>query len=110
VEGRSDRSKRYVREEDNTNEVLTLQEVARILKCRTNQTYELTLRLRLDKESRAALCQVSRGMKSGGFASRQVNGQWIWQRVAGKVEGQEKIGRIATSHVSEHSTHISVSE
>jgi hypothetical protein len=35
------------------------------------------------KESRAAQCQVSRDMKSGGFASRRVNGQWVWQRVRG---------------------------
>jgi hypothetical protein len=64
--------------------VLTLREVARILKCRTDQVYELRRRLGLDKESRAAQCQVSRDMKSGGFASRRVNGQWVWQRVTGK--------------------------
>jgi hypothetical protein len=45
---------------------------------------EVYRRLGLDKESRAAQCQVSRDMKSGGFASRRVNGQWVWQRVAGK--------------------------
>jgi len=45
---------------------------------------EVYRRLWLDKESRAAQCQVSRDMKSGGFASRRVNGQWVWQRVAGK--------------------------
>jgi hypothetical protein len=45
---------------------------------------EVYRRLGLDKESRAAQCQVSRDMKSGGFASRRVNGQWLWQRVAGK--------------------------
>lgn len=45
---------------------------------------EVYRRLGLDKESRAAQCQVSRGMKSGGFASRRVNGQWVWQRVTGK--------------------------
>ena len=42
---------------------------------------EVYRRLGLDKESRAAQCQVSRDMKSGGFASRRVNGQWVWQRV-----------------------------
>lgn len=41
---------------------------------------EVYRRLGLDKESRAAQCQVSRDMKSGGFASRRVNGQWVWQR------------------------------
>jgi hypothetical protein len=30
--------------DNNGNEVLTLQEVARILKCRTNQIYELSRR------------------------------------------------------------------
>jgi hypothetical protein len=41
---------------------------------------EVYRRLGLDKESRAAQCQVSRDMKSGGFASRRVNGQWVWVR------------------------------
>jgi hypothetical protein len=45
---------------------------------------EVYRRLGLDKESRAAQCQVSRGMKSAGFASRRVNGQWVWQRMVGK--------------------------
>jgi hypothetical protein len=45
---------------------------------------EVYRRLGLDKESRAAQCQVSRDMKSGGFASRRVNAQWVWVRVAGK--------------------------
>jgi hypothetical protein len=42
---------------------------------------EVYRRLGLDKDSRAAQCQVSRDMKSGGFASGRVNGQWVWQRV-----------------------------
>lgn len=45
---------------------------------------EVYRRLGLDKESRAAQCQVSRDMKSGGFASRRVNGQWVWQKAVGK--------------------------
>jgi hypothetical protein len=45
---------------------------------------EVYRRLGLDKESRAAQCQVSRDMKSGRFVSRRVNGQWVWQRVTGK--------------------------
>jgi hypothetical protein len=49
-------------------------------------------RLGLDKDARAAQCQVSRDMKSGGFASRRVSGQWVWQRATGK-SGQETAGR-----------------
>ena len=45
---------------------------------------EVYRRLGLDKDSRAAQSQVSRDMKSGGFASRRVNGQWVWQRASGK--------------------------
>jgi hypothetical protein len=45
---------------------------------------EVYRRLGLDKEARAAQCQVARDMKSGGFAPRRVNGHWAWQRVAGK--------------------------
>jgi hypothetical protein len=44
---------------------------------------EVYRRLGLDKESRAAQCQVSRDMKSGGFVSRRVNGQWVWHRLTG---------------------------
>ena len=72
---------------------------------------EVYQRLGLNKESRAAQCQVSRDMKSGGFTSRRVNGQWVWQRVIAEVAGQEKHWQgLATNHVSEHSTHITVSE
>lgn len=45
---------------------------------------EVYRRLGLEKETRAAQCQVSRDMKSAGFASRRVNGQWVWQRATGK--------------------------
>jgi hypothetical protein len=45
---------------------------------------EVYRRLGLDKESRAAQCQVSRDMKSGGFVPGRVNGQWVWQRAAGR--------------------------
>ena len=45
---------------------------------------EVYRRLGLDKESRAAQRQVSRGMKSAGFASRRVNGQWVWERAGEK--------------------------
>jgi len=45
---------------------------------------EVYRRLELDKETRAAQCRVSRDMKSAGFASRRVNGQWVWQRATGK--------------------------
>ena len=45
---------------------------------------EVYRRLGLDKESRAAQCRVSRDMKSGGFSSRRVSGQWMWQRVPEK--------------------------
>ena len=41
---------------------------------------ELYRRLGLDKESRAAQSQVSRDLKSAGFAARRVNRQWVWER------------------------------
>jgi len=42
---------------------------------------EVYRRLGMDKDSRAAQCQVSRDLKSAGFAARRVNRQWVWQRV-----------------------------
>ena len=42
---------------------------------------EVYRRLGLDKDSRAAQCQVSRNMKSAGFAAKRGNGQWVWERV-----------------------------
>ena len=42
---------------------------------------EVYLRLGLDKNSRAAQWQVSRDLKSAGFAARRVNRQWLWERV-----------------------------
>jgi hypothetical protein len=45
---------------------------------------EVYRRLGLDKESRAAQCQVSRDMRSAGFASRRVSGQWVWVRATEK--------------------------
>jgi hypothetical protein len=42
---------------------------------------EVYRRLGLDKNSRAAQCQVSRDLKSAGFAAKRVNRQWIWERV-----------------------------
>src|SRR6266851_2153427 len=41
---------------------------------------EVYRRLGLDKDSRAAQCQVSRDLKSAGFAARRINRQWVWQR------------------------------
>jgi hypothetical protein len=41
---------------------------------------EVYQRLGLDKESRAAQSQVSRDLKSAGFAARRVNRQWVWER------------------------------
>jgi len=41
---------------------------------------EVYRRLGLDKESRAAQSQVSRDLKSAGFAARRVNRQWVWER------------------------------
>jgi len=41
---------------------------------------EVYRRLGLDKDSRAAQCQVSRDLKSAGFAARRVNRQWVWER------------------------------
>jgi hypothetical protein len=43
-------------------------------------TVEVYRRLGLDKDSRAAQCQVSRDLKSAGFAARRVNSQWVWER------------------------------
>jgi len=41
---------------------------------------EVYRRLGLDKDSRAAQCQISRDLKSAGFAARRVNRQWVWER------------------------------
>ena len=38
---------------------------------------EVYRRLGLDKDSRAAQCQVSRDLKSAGFAARRVNNHWV---------------------------------
>jgi hypothetical protein len=50
-------------ENENTNEVLTLREVARILKCRTNQIYELSRR-RGQERSTKPLPVLTRSLKN----------------------------------------------
>jgi hypothetical protein len=45
---------------------------------------EVYRRLGLDKNSRAAQCQVSRDLKSAGFAARRVNRQWVWEKASGR--------------------------
>jgi hypothetical protein len=42
---------------------------------------EVYRRLGLDKNSRAAQCQVSRDMKSARYSAKRVNRQWVWERI-----------------------------
>jgi hypothetical protein len=66
---------------------------------------EVYRRLGLDKDSRAAQCQVSRNLKSAGFAARRVNRQWVWERAkqltpSGSQAADSTAGAQVTSEVA----------
>jgi hypothetical protein len=66
---------------------------------------EVYRRLGLDKDSRAAQCQVSRNLKSAGFAARRVNRQWVWERAkqltpSGSQTADSTAGAQVTSEVA----------
>jgi len=62
---------------------------------------EVYRRLGLDKESRAAQSQVSRDMKTGGFAARRVNRQWVWERAKRlRPAGRQTADSIAGARVT----------
>ena len=59
---------------------------------------EVYRHLGLDKNSRAAQCQVSRDMKSAGFAAKRVDRQWVWVRQeAGCIADWRDGWRVAAS-------------
>ena len=111
--------------ENSGNEVLTLREVARILKCRTNQIYELSRRREVGR-----VCiqtgQRSMGMAEGGatrpsrvkgclrFSALSRYGKPVGlmlgglpDKTGGKPDIADKVTRWTTT---QHSTHITVSE
>jgi hypothetical protein len=58
---------------------------------------EVYRRLGLDKNSRAAQCQVSRDLKSAGFAAKRVNRQWVWERIRQVADAQVTDEMVASS-------------